>query len=136
MEVKDYLDLLRYSDLQKNDYEQIINLCIVKINDTIKNKIKLFVNNEIRKPNYFYLDYIEKIDFLDFIKKITFINTKIEEINKNVCQTILFEYKRNKYKIVRNTDLTENIDNFIKENKINFRNELLIDFFIDLFNMF
>jgi len=149
MEVTDFIDLLRYSEFEKKDYEQLINFCNIKIYETVKNKVNLFLRNEINNPRYSYLDFIEKTDFLNFIKGITFISLKLYKSNDDIYQIKLFEYQRNKYKIIKKIDIyneiqfifnnndktfEENIKEFIIKNKFNFCQELLISFFIDLFN--
>jgi hypothetical protein len=149
MEVSDFIELLRYSEFEQKDYGQIINFCNIKINETIKNKVNLFVKKELNNPRYPYLDFIEKTDFLNFIKRMTFISLKLYKSNDDIYQIILFEYQRNKYNIIKKIDIyneiefifnnnnktfAENIKEFIIKNKFNFSKELLIGFFIDLFN--
>ncbi len=149
MEVSDFIELLRYSEFEQKDYGQIINFCNIKINETIKNKVNLFVKKELNNPRYPYLDFIEKTDFLNFIKRMTFISLKLYKSNDDIYQIILFEYQRNKYNIIKKIDIyneiefifnnnnktfVENIKEFIIKNKFNFSKELLICFFIDLFN--
>jgi len=149
MEVSDFIKLLRYSEFEQKDYGQIINFCNIKINETIKNKVNLFVKKELNNPRYPYLDFIEKTDFLNFIKRTTFISLKLYKSNDDIYQIILFEYQRNKYNIIKKIDIyneiefifnnnnktfAENIKEFIIKNKFNFSKELLIGFFIDLFN--
>jgi len=149
MEVSDFIELLRYSEFEQKDYGQIINFCNIKINETIKNKVNLFVKKELNNPRYPYLDFIEKTDFLNFIKRTTFISLKLYKSNDDIYQIILFEYQRNKYNIIKKIDIyneiefifnnnnktfAENIKEFIIKNKFNFSKELLIGFFIDLFN--
>jgi hypothetical protein len=149
MEVSDFIELLRYSEFEQKDYGQIINFCNIKINETIKNKVNLFVKKELNNPRYPYLDFIEKTDFLNFIKRMTFISLKLYKSNDDIYQIILFEYQRNKYNIIKKIDIyneiefifnnnnktfAENIKEFIIKNEFDFSGELLIGFFIDLFN--
>lgn len=151
MEVTDFINLLRYSEFKQEEYGQIINFCNIKIHETVKNKVNLFVKNEIKNPKYPYLDFIERTNFLDFIKRMTFISLKLYKSNEDIYKIILFEYNRNKYNIIKKIDIhneiefifinnnktfAENIKEFIIKNKFNFSKELLIDFFIDLFNQF
>jgi len=105
MEVSDFIELLRYSEFEQKDYGQIINFCNIKINETIKNKVNLFVKKELNNPRYPYLDFIEKTDFLNFIKRTTFISLKLYKSNDDIYQIILFEYQRNKYNIIKKIDI-------------------------------
>lgn len=152
MEIKDIVDLIKNSEFDDNEYRKIINLCNMKINFISINKMKDFALDEIKNSNYNYLDNNERIDFVNFIKNITFINLKVEIMNNNIQYNILFEYKRDKYQIIKKLDFNkndiynfvgnntynfdENISKFIKENKFNFREELLRNFFIDIINIF